>query len=70
MDEYILGLGKKAKEASKKLAVLDTNTKNAVLTAVSKALIEKKELIKAENKKDLEYGKEKGKGSRLYAICS
>ena len=65
MNEYILELGKKAKEASKKLAIIDTNTKNAVLTAVAKALIEKKELIKAENKKDLEYGKEKGISSAL-----
>jgi glutamate-5-semialdehyde dehydrogenase len=65
MNDYILELGKKAKEASKKLAVLDTNTKNSVLMAVSNALIEKKELIKAENKKDLEYGKEKGISSAL-----
>ena len=65
MNEYILELGKKAKEASKKLAIIDTNTKNAVLTAVAKALIEKKDLIKAENKKDLEYGKEKGINSAL-----
>ena len=65
MNEYILELGKKAKEASKKLAIIDTNTKNAVLTAVAEALIEKKELIKAENKKDLEYGKEKGISSAL-----
>lgn len=65
MNEYILELGKKAKEASKKLAIIDTNIKNEVLTAVSKALIEKKELIKAENKKDLEYGKEKGISSAL-----
>ena len=65
MNDYILELGKKAKEASKKLAIIDTNTKNAVLTAVAKALIEKRELIKAENKKDLEYGKEKGISSAL-----
>ena len=65
MNEYILELGKKAKEASKKLAIIDTNTKNVVLTAVAKALIEKRELIKAENKKDLEYGKEKGISSAL-----
>ena len=65
MNEYIVELGKKAKEASKKLMIIDTNTKNAVLTAVAKALIEEKELIKAENKKDLEYGKEKGISSAL-----
>ena len=65
MNEYILELGKKAKEASKKLAIIDATTKNAVLTAVATALIEKRGLIKAENKKDLEYGKEKGISSAL-----
>ena len=65
MNEYILELGKKAKEASKKLINFDTNSKNKILTEVSKALLEKKELIKAENKKDLEYGKERGISSAL-----
>ena len=60
MSDYILELGKKAKEASKKLINLDTNTKNNILLEVAKALIEEKDLIKSENKKDLEYGKEKG----------
>ena len=65
MNEYILELGKKAKEASKKLINFDTNSKNKILTEVSKALLEKKELIKKENKKDLEYGKERGISSAL-----
>lgn len=65
MNEYILELGKKARNASKKLAVLDTNTKNEILLATAKSLIEKKELIKKENKKDLDYGKEKGISSAL-----
>ena len=65
MNEYILELGKKAKKASKKLINFDTNSKNKILTEVSKALLEKKELIKAENKKDLEYGKERGISSAL-----
>ena len=65
MNEYILELGKKAKEASKKLINFDTNSKNKILTEVSKALLEKKELIKEENKKDLEYGKERGISSAL-----
>ena len=65
MNEYILELGKKAKEASKKLINLDTNSKNNILLGVSKALLEKKELIKSENKKDLEDGKAKGISSAL-----
>ena len=65
MNEYILELGKKAKQASKKLINFDTNSKNKILTEVAKALLEKKELIKSENKKDLEYGKERGISSAL-----
>lgn len=65
MNEYILELGKKARNASKKLAVLDTNTKNKILLATAESLIEKKELIKKENKKDLNYGREKGISSAL-----
>lgn len=65
MNEYILELGKKAKQASKKLISFDTNSKNKILTEVAKALLEKKELIKSENKKDLEYGKERGISSAL-----
>lgn len=65
MSEYIAELGKKAKAASKKLINLDTNSKNNILIGVSKALLEKKELIKKENKKDIEDGKAKGINSAL-----
>ena len=50
---------------AKKLINLDTNSKNNILLGVSKALLEKKELIKSENKKDLEDGKAKGISSAL-----
>ena len=35
MNEYILELGKKAKEASKKLINFDTNSKNKILIELS-----------------------------------
>ncbi|BBM37024.1 glutamate-5-semialdehyde dehydrogenase [Pseudoleptotrichia goodfellowii] len=54
---YIEEMGKKAKEASKKLLVLDTETKNRALTMIAEELINKKEKIKKANKRDLEKGK-------------
>ena len=54
---YIEEMGKKAKEASKKLLVLDTETKNRALTMIAEELINKKEEIKKANKRDLEKGK-------------
>ncbi|MBZ4683156.1 MAG: proA [Fusobacteriales bacterium] len=60
MSEYILNLGKKAKEASKILATMSTETKNNILYNLAEELIKNAEYIKEENKKDLEAGKEKG----------
>lgn len=57
---YIEEMGKKAKEASKKLLVLDTETKNRALTMIAEELINKKDEIKKANKKDLEKGKKNG----------
>ena len=57
---YIEEMGKKAKEASKKLLVLDTETKNRALTMIAEELINKKDEIKKANKKDLEKGKKDG----------
>lgn len=57
---YIEEMGKKAKEASKKLLTLDTETKNRALTMIAEELINKKEEIKEANKKDLEKGKKDG----------
>ena len=42
---YIEEMGKKAKEASKKLLTLDTETKNRALTMIAEELINKKEEI-------------------------
>lgn len=57
---YIEEIGKKAKEASKKLLTLDTRTKNKALVMIAEELINKKEEIKEANRLDLEKGKKEG----------
>ena len=53
-------MGKKAKEASKKLLTLDTRIKNKALIMIAEELINKKEEIKEANRIDLENGKKEG----------
>lgn len=62
---YIEEMGKKAKEASKKLLTLDTRTKNKALVMIAEELINKKEEIKEANRLDLEKGKKEGLSSAL-----
>ena len=57
---YIEEMGKKAKEASKKLLTLDTGTKNRALVMIAEELINKKEEIKEANRLDIENGKKEG----------
>ena len=57
---YIEEMGKKAKEASKKLLTLDTRTKNKALVMIAEELINKKEEIKEANRLDIENGKREG----------
>ena len=57
---YIEEMGKKAKEASKKLLTLDTGTKNRALVMLAEELINKKEEIKEANRVDLENGRKEG----------
>ena len=57
---YIEEMGKKAKEASKKLLTLDTGTKNRALVMIAEELINKKEEIKEANRIDLENGRKEG----------
>ena len=54
---YIEEMGKKAKEASKKLLTLDTKIKNKALVMLAEELINKKEEIKEANRVDLENGR-------------
>lgn len=60
MSNYMLEMGRRAKEAAKELNRLDTKTKNQILFEIAVKLEEKRELIKEENKKDLDAGREKG----------
>ena len=60
ISRYIEEMGKKAKEASKKLLTLDTGTKNRALVMIAEELINKKEEIKEANRADLENGKKEG----------
>ena len=65
MNKYMEEIGKKAKEASKKLLTTDTKIKNKALMMIAEELINKKEEIKKMNKIDLEKGKENGLSSAL-----
>lgn len=60
MTTYIQEMGRKAKEATKKLLLLDAKTKNKILLEIANELIIKKEEIKAANNLDLVAGKEAG----------
>lgn len=60
ISRYIEEMGKKAKEASKKLLTLDTRIKNKALVMIAEELINKKEEIKEANRIDLENGKKEG----------
>ena len=57
---YIKEMGRKAKEASKKMLTLDTRIKNKALVMIAEELINKKEEIKEANRIDLENGKKEG----------
>lgn len=53
-------IGKSAKEAFKRLAVLNTETKNKGILSIADALISAQDLIVTENAKDIHLGEEKG----------
>ena len=57
---YIKEMGRKAKEASKKMLTLDTRIKNKALVMIAEELINKKEEIKEANRIDLENGRKEG----------
>jgi len=58
-------LGKAAKSAAQKLAVLDTNTKNTALLAMADALVDNADFIISENTKDLNGGRASGMSESL-----
>lgn len=62
---YVEELCQSAKKAYRQIRKLNSSKKNAVLSRLAKALIDRKEEILKENAKDLEAGKSKGLSSAL-----
>jgi glutamate-5-semialdehyde dehydrogenase len=60
LEKMISELAKRARVASSSLMSLSTETKNDILLAVARLLIEEKDYIQHENSKDLEAGQQKG----------
>ncbi|MCB1190712.1 MAG: glutamate-5-semialdehyde dehydrogenase [Leptospiraceae bacterium] len=56
-ERYAIEISKKAKEASKKIRVLSTETKNKVLNNLADEILKSKDEIIQENRKDIEEGK-------------
>lgn len=57
VNEYMIGLGKKARAASRKMMAASTADKNNALRAIATCLYEQREIIKSENQRDLDAGK-------------
>ena len=62
---YVLGLAERAKAASRQLAALGTDQKNAVLNTMALDLREKADLLTQQNQLDLEAGRERGLSGAL-----
>ncbi|MCT4593394.1 MAG: glutamate-5-semialdehyde dehydrogenase [Anaeromicrobium sp.] len=60
MKNYVLNIGKRAKKASRGMINLDTITKNKALIRMAQALLDNKEYILNENKKDMKNGEDNG----------
>lgn len=56
----VVELAKRAKQAAKALALLDTDTKNHLITAMADQLLKDQAIIIAANAKDLEAGRDNG----------
>lgn len=63
--ETLFNMGALAKKASKKLATEGTSVKNSALLEMAAALLNNKDFILSENKKDMENGKNNGLSSSL-----
>lgn len=60
METIIRDMAKKARSASRRLASLSTAVKDNVLLKTAEALLAQKDFITAENRKDLDAGRQKG----------
>lgn len=65
VDAYMQQLGEQARAAARVLAAASTGQKNAALNAIADALLDTRELLKAENAKDIEAGKANGLDAAL-----
>ncbi len=65
IDAYMQDLGARARTASRRLASASTAEKNAALEAIADDLNAQRDLLMAENRKDLEAGKTKGLDAAL-----
>lgn len=60
VDAYMQQLGEQARAAARVVAAASSGQKNAALNAIADALLDTRELLKAENAKDLEAGRANG----------
>uniref|UniRef100_UPI00405783B5 glutamate-5-semialdehyde dehydrogenase n=1 Tax=Candidatus Electronema sp. TaxID=2698783 RepID=UPI00405783B5 len=60
IEQLITGMAEKGRKAARKLAALPTDVKDSILLAAAKELEAQRDFIKAENKKDVDAGREKG----------
>src|SRR3989338_9062988 len=65
MNKNIRSMAVNAKKASVKLAILPSKTKNAALSAMSKAVLRNKDIILKANQKDVKAAQQKGLSQAL-----
>lgn len=65
IENYMLGLGRQAREASRQIAKASTAQKNAALTAIAEAIDAGREQLMQANEQDMRAGREKGLDAAL-----
>lgn len=65
LQKYISNLAKSAREASRQMAVIDTDLKNDCLRRIADEIENRSEWLKKENEKDIKEGKKKNLSSSL-----
>ena len=65
IENYMLQLGRQAREASRQIAKASTAQKNAALLAVAEAIDSSREPLMQANEQDMRAGREKGAGCSL-----
>ena len=65
LSAYMLGLGARARDASRTLAGASTEAKNAALVAIAESIGDRTEAIKSANRRDLDAGRSSGLAAPL-----